>query len=76
MASLTTGIRNTGFGIGVLTALAFGVTSANAAPTATGKTFGCPGYTETAQACTDCCWNWYQAYGFWSPSNKSCNCAL
>lgn len=56
-------------------ALGFGVTSASAAPAAE-KRAPCPGYMSSAQACRDCCANWYGAYGFWSPSNGYCNCAL
>ena len=56
-------------------ALGFGVTSANAAPAAK-EAFSCPGYMSSAQACRDCCANWYGAYGLWSSSNGYCACAL
>ena len=64
------------FGAAVAAALGIGVTSASAAPAQSAKAFACPGYTSTAQACTDCCWNNYGGYGFWSPSTHYCNCAL
>jgi hypothetical protein len=62
------------FGAAVAAALGVGVTSANAAPSA--AAFACPGYTSTAQACSDCCRINYGGYGFWSPSTHYCNCAV
>jgi hypothetical protein len=63
------------FATGVAAALGFGVTAASAAPTAK-QMFSCPGYMSSAQACQDCCANWYGAYGFWDPDSRYCNCAL
>ena len=66
------------FGAAVAAALGVGVTSAYAAPSnaAPAAALGCPGYTSTAQACSDCCRINYGGYGFWSPSTHYCNCAL
>jgi hypothetical protein len=63
------------FGTAVVAALGFGVTSANAAPSAA-KAVACPGYMSSAQACTDCCAQQYGGVGFWSPGTRYCNCAL
>ena len=59
----------------VTAVLGFGVDAATAAPAAKAS-FSCPGYMNSAQACRDCCANWYGAYGFWSSSTGYCNCAL
>jgi uncharacterized membrane protein len=63
------------FATAVAAAIGFGVTSASAAPAAE-KRLSCPGYMSSAQACSDCCANWYGAYGLWSPSSGYCACAL
>lgn len=70
-----TAFTRAAFAAAVTAAMGFGVTSASAAPAAKGS-FSCPGYMSSAQACQDCCANWYGAYGFWDPGSRYCNCAL
>lgn len=60
----------------VAAALASGVSAATATPAAAHLTASCPGWTSSAQACTDCCWNNYGGVGFWDPQSRYCNCAL
>ena len=60
----------------VVAALGFGVNAATAATAGATAIFSCPGWTETAQICSDCCWNNWGGYGFWDPQSKYCNCAL
>jgi hypothetical protein len=64
------------FGALVAAALGFGASTATAAASEPLSAPTCPGYMNSAQACTDCCWNNYGAIGFWSPSTRICNCAL
>lgn len=68
-------LTRTAFGAAVAAALSFGVTSANAAPSAAAA-LACPGYMSSAQACRDCCAQQYGGYGFWSSSTGYCNCAV
>jgi hypothetical protein len=63
-------------GAAVVAALGFGVNAATATRAAAAAPLSCPGYTETAQICTDCCRNNWGGVGFWDPGSKYCNCAL
>ncbi len=64
------------FGAAVAAAMGIGASAATATTASASTRIYCPGWVESAQICTDCCWNNYGGYGFWDPQSKYCNCAL
>lgn len=76
MARKLRGFRTALFAGGVGAALGFGAIAATASAAAAEERFACPGYTATAQICTDCCRDNWGGVGFWDSRSKYCNCAL
>jgi hypothetical protein len=71
-----TPLSRAAFGAATAGVLAFGASAAAAGPAEARALVSCPGYTNTAQICDDCCWNNWQAYGGWDPGSRYCNCYL
>ncbi|HEX6910904.1 MAG TPA: hypothetical protein VF142_10935 [Longimicrobium sp.] len=69
-------LARSAFGAAIAVTLGSGVNAATATRAEAKTLVSCPGYTESAQICTDCCWNNWGGYGFWDAQSKYCNCAL
>lgn len=69
-------VARAAFGAAVAAALGVGASAATATSAEVSTLVYCPGYVNSAQICTDCCWDSYGTPGSWNSRTRYCTCAL